>query len=324
MPKRALAIGLSILVLVLLVIYYEIGPKPRRELVRVVTPPSIIASLPVWVADRERMFENANLDVAFVDVTNSRMMVEAMLAGNADVLPAVSLVDLTAVGSPGNQALMHMVMYSHSRMRKQPAFESILVGTGSTTSTLKDIEGKKVAVYPGISSELAVRHFLKVNGVDSSRVTFVKLPPQEHEPALLKGDVSAIHVYEPFRSASLENRKTRELTGSIYASFTDPSAIGTSAIARSFLRNRPEVAQRFLEVWDRAVVFIRENPGEARRILQEKLGLSNAVAQSATWVDATTTRETDFTVISNTVRTAQEASIISEAFQLEKDMVYVP
>lgn len=321
MNKKISIALLFVVVIGLLFAYLKVGPPPEKEVIRVVTPPAIIASLPIWIAEKEQMFTKRNLVIELIHVTNSRLMVEALLAGNADVLPAVSLADLATTGGPGNLALMHVMVYSHSRMKKKPPFEAILVPTGSRISTLKDLEGAKFAVYPGMTSELAVRYYLKLNHVDPDKVTFVKLPPPEHEPALMRDDVQAIHVYEPFRTAGLQNNKARELAGSVYAELNEPSAIGTSAISRRFYRDKKDVAERYLDVWNEAVQFIRTRPDEAREILAERLGLPKPIALEATWVDATTTEETDFDTLNATVSSAIKAGIIPESFILEKDMV---
>jgi len=178
-----------------------------------------------------------------------------------------------------------------------------------------------VAVYPGMTSELAVKHFLKASGVDVEKVKFVKLPPPEHESSLLRGDVHAIHVYEPFRTLSLQNGKTREISESIYASLNEPSGIGCSAISRNFYRTNPKTANKFLDAWDEAILFIRNNPEESRRILSKRLSLPESVGKNATWVDATSTSETNYKILSETISSAKSAGIVSGDFDLEKDMV---
>lgn len=321
MNKKGMAAILVALVILLFIVYTRIGPPPTVKTVRVVTPPAIIASLPVWIAEEKGMFLNRGLNIQLVDLTSSPLMVEAMLAGNVDVLPAVSLVDLVNTGGKGNIALLSSKIFSHSRMKKIPPFESILTSTGSAISNLKGLEGKRIAVYPGMTAELAVKYFLKSNGVNPEKVRFIKLPPPEHEPALLRGDVDAMYVYEPSRTFSLQNGKARELSGSVYASLNEPSAIGCSAISRNFLRADPAAAEKFLGAWNEAILFIRNNPAEARSILSKKLKLPEAVAASATWVDATKTDETSFQMLSDTVASFKSAGIIPDEFYFEKDMV---
>ncbi|HHJ18483.1 MAG TPA: hypothetical protein ENJ84_01415 [Gammaproteobacteria bacterium] len=321
MRKQFFVYGLAVLVVALAFAYIRIGPPPEAP-VRLVTPPAIIASLPVWIAEQEGFFDKRNLKIEFIDLTNSKYMVETLLAGNADVLPAVSLVDLATTGGPGKFALLHSRIFSHARMKKNPPFEAILVGAGSTLNTLSDLADNSIAVYPGMTSELAVRHFLTEAGVDVMKVKFVKLPPPEHERALLRGDVQAIHVYEPFRSLSLSNGKARELFGSVYASLNEPSAIGVSAISRDFERANPVAAAQFLAAWDDAVRFIRDHPQDARKILAEKLGLPDEIAEKATWVDVTTVAETSYDTLKQTTISAVAAGIIPEGFVFERDMVY--
>ncbi|MBF0415214.1 MAG: ABC transporter substrate-binding protein [Magnetococcales bacterium] len=318
MKNRIIAIVLFILVIALGITYIYIGPP---QSVRVIVPPSLIASLPMWVAEHENIFSKKNIQVEFIQLTSSSNMVDAMISGNADVLPAVSLHNLVTGGTRDNQALMQVIIYSHSRMRKSPPFDSLLTNTSTSISTLRDLVGKKIAVYPGTTAEMTLRHFLSINNINSDEVTYVKLPPPEHEPALLRADVAASFSYEPYRSVSLENGKTRELYGSIYASLSEPSAIGVSAVSRSFYRNKTESAKKFLDAWDEALMYIRSNPKSARKILADKLGLSDSIAANATWVDATTTNETDFHIVDNTISAMKNAKMIPLDFILERDMV---
>lgn len=187
---------------------------------------------------------------------------------------------------------------------------------------MRDLCGRRIAVYPGMTSELAVKYFLRRNNVNVDNINFVRLPPPEHEQALLRGDVDAIHLYEPYRTASISSNRTRELCGSIYASFNDPSAMGVSAISRKMLTDNPKLAKRFLLVWNQAVQFIRENPEKARLIMANKLALPTNVARHATWVDVTKTNECNFDTINQTIRSCQNAGIISRSFLFEKDMIY--
>ncbi|WP_411725265.1 ABC transporter substrate-binding protein [Methyloglobulus sp.] len=321
MNKKTIVAILMALVIALFVVYVRIGPPPVVKTVRVITPPAIIASLPVWIAEEKGMFLNRGLNIQLVDLTNSQLMVEAMLAGNVDVLPAVSLADLVNTGGTGNIALLQVKIFSHSRMKKIPPFESILTSTGNAIGNIKELEGRRIAVYPGMTSELAVKYFLRSSGVNQENIRYIKLPPPEHEPALLRGDVDAIHVYEPFRTLSLQNGKARELAGSVYATLNEPSGIGCSAISRNFYRDKTDAAEKFLDAWNEAIDFIRDNPAEARKVLSQRLGLPETVAASATWVDATKTDETSYQILSDTVSSAKSAGIIPDGFYFEKDMV---
>ena len=245
-------------------------------------------------------------------------MVQALVDGDADVLPAVSLVDV--VNSGVRSGLKKPLIFSHSRMRAEPPFESILVLRGSSYSTLRDLEGQRIAVYPGITSKSAVAHFLERNGLETSGIEFFPLPPPEHILALQRGDVVASHIYEPFRTQNLQAGRTRELSGSIYAFLQEGSAIGVSALSAKFAKDREDAAMRFLKAWDRSIAYIRDQDKEARAILAKHLKIALDIAESSTWVDATTSTEVDQAAVISTAKLFQELGVIDSAAILDESM----
>jgi len=311
--SRLALFGAAVLAIIAVVLYL-IAPAKTRDVVRVVNPPSIIASLPHWVAEERGFYKEAGVEVKAIAVSSSAVMAQAITSGDADVLPAVSLLDvLTSQG----QALNRPLVFSHSRMVKNPPFESILVPHASTLTTAKDLAGKRVAVYPGATSTEAVKLFLRENGVDPNTVTFRPLPPPEHITALERADVDASHLYEPLRTQALTGHLCRELVRSVYASLNEPSAIGVSALSSRFAVDHPNAARRYLQAWDRSVTFIRDHPDDARGILARRLNLPPAVAQSATWVDATLLKELDINTLSRTVATVQKMGLLPAGFDTD-------
>jgi len=306
--SKLMLFGAVALAIVAVVLFIVVPPK-TRDTVRVVNPPSIIASLPHWVAEERGFYRDAGIEVKAIAVSSSALMAQAITSRDADVLPAVSLVDVLA---NQGQALDRPLIFSHSRMVKDPPFESILVLTGSKLATFKDLAGKRIAVYPGATSTEAVKLFLRENGVDPISVVFRPLPPPEHITALERGDVDASHLYEPLRTQALAGKLCRELVRSVYAYLNEPSAIGVSAISSRFAMERPKAAQRYLEAWDRSIIFIREHPDEARAILAQRLKLSPDVAKSATWVDATLLAELDMNALSLTVATVKKMGLVPD------------
>lgn len=300
-------LALAGIVAIISIIAFFVVPPRTRDTVRVVTPPAIIASLPHWVAEERGFYREAGVDVTAIAVSNSAVMAQAITSRDADVLPAVSLVDVIA---NQHRALDRPLIFSHSRMVKNPPFESVLVLTGSTLVTFRDLAGKRVAVYLGATSTEAVKLFLRKNGVDPSSVIFRPLPPPEHIAALERGDVDAAHLYEPIRTQALGGNLCRELVRSVYASLNEPSAIGVSALSARFVSEHPKVTERYLEAWDRSIIFIREHPDDARAILANRMALLPGVAKTATWVDATRYSELDLDALSRTVATVKEMGLV--------------
>ena len=307
---------LGLVAVLLLANYFVTNPPPVD--IRVVAPPEIIASLPHWVAEDEGFYDDENITVHTVSLTNSALMVQALSADDADILPAVSLVEV--LNSVAGSTLPPQI-FSHSRMRLSSPFDSLLVSQGAATATLRDLPGKRIAVYPGTTASETLRHFLSDNNIDSESITFIPLPPPEHVMALQRGDVTAAYVYEPTRTQLLQSGRTRELYGSIYASLNNPSAIGVSVVSSRFVQERREVADRFFRVWDRSIQFIRTDT-RAHAILATRLGISEGVAKAATWVDVTQLRELDIEVVRQTAQLFQEIGLVDSTVVVDGSLFF--
>ena len=210
---RKITYSLFLLAIILLIIYLLI-PEKRIDFVRIVTPPLIIASLPHWIAEDLNYYNDAHLDVKTHSYNNSGEMIGSLYAGDADFLPAVSLVDV--VQASHFKGPDRTIIISHSRMRPSPPFEGIIVPVGSDIATFKDLENKSIGVYPGVTSEATVKYFLSLNGVDVSKINFLKLVPPHHLGALMRGDIDASHSYDPFKTRFILDGNARVLGDSLY------------------------------------------------------------------------------------------------------------
>lgn len=316
---RKITYGLSLIATLLLIVYLVI-PETKIVTVRIVTPPLIIASLPHWVAEELNYYTDEHLDVKTTSYNNSAGMVGALYAGDADFLPAVSLVDV--VQASYFKGSDRAVIISHSRMRPSPPFEGLIVPVGSDISTFLDLENKSIGVYPGITSAATVKYFLEKNGVNVSKIKFIKLAPPHHLGALMRGDIAASHSYDPFKTQFIANGSARALGDSLYGSLNNPSAIGVSVISSDFLKNNPAGARKIALVWNKSIDFIRNNPKKAREILARKLKLKSNVAKDAVWVDATRTDEISIADVKATIATMQQAGVIDKQANLSNKSFY--
>src|SRR5436190_10503471 len=130
--KRVLFALVSVVVL-LVIVNYLLKPPVTYD-IRIVTPPSIIPSLPHWVAIERGFYKDAGLKVLNIDVTSSTLMVQALTSGDAEILPAVALVDVVNAKASPNRPLI----FSQSRLKVEPPFDAMIVMRGSLISNLKE------------------------------------------------------------------------------------------------------------------------------------------------------------------------------------------
>ena len=291
----------------------------ERIPVRIVILSNIIPTLPHWVAMDQHLYEKEGLDPQVFSFTSSSEPVSAMANGDADFLPGVSMLDLLKAIE---KLHFHPIIISHCRINMQRPFESLIVPTSSQISTLQDLEGKTIAVYPGQTSEAVLRHFLSHKGVNIRNITFRPLPPPQHLQMLQTGEVDCAHTYEPFRSAALEGTKMRELYGSIYASLTEPCPIGGTAISYKLWNEKPEVAKKLIRVWDRAILFTREHHDEASRILQQQMNLTPSVAEKTTWMDLSLSQEVSAEMVGKLAQIYRDMGFLDASFEFDEHLVY--
>lgn len=263
--------------------------NPPAAEVRVGYPP-IVASLPVFIAEDAGLFKESGVGATLVPFTSSNDMVNALVAGQLDILPAVSLIPLVhlEIQQPGTVRL-----FSHSRMAPERAFDSIIVLKESSVRGLPDLASRKIGVFPGTSAANMLKAFLTKHNVDAGGVTFVQMPPPSHLASLDSGAVDALFTYEPVTTAAAMTDKYRTLFGSVYADLQAPCPIGASAISRRYERDHAGDAGRAVAAIDNAVLKMRASPEWQQRLLPSKLGFSSDIAGRVNVVDVTLSSELD-------------------------------
>jgi ABC-type nitrate/sulfonate/bicarbonate transport system substrate-binding protein len=262
---------------------------PRRDatLVRVAYPP-IMASLPLFIAEEGHLFDQARLQVKTVSFSSSNDLVNALVAGEADVLPAVALVPLVhlEIQHPGK-----FRVFSHSRMRPGNSLYRITVKENSPVRGVQELRGKKLGVFPGTSATKLLSAFFKKQGVDPQEITFVQLPPSAQLSSLESGAVDAVFAYEPL-AATLPDRY-RSVYTSVYADLVDPCPLGVSVIARDFERHHPELAKRTTSVFLKGIALMASKPAEAQALLPKFTKMAPETAARVNVADITLTDTVD-------------------------------
>lgn len=250
----------------------------------------IIPSLPLFVAQEQQLFEKGSLQPKAIVLGNSNDAVNAMLAGQADILPAISLIPIVhlEIQSPGRVRL-----FTHSRMSDQNSLDKVIVRDSSPLRTVGDLGGKKVGVFPGTAPSHLLAAFFKKHGVDPATVQMVPLPPQAQISSLESGAVDALFAYEPVTTTALVHGGYRQLFGSVYADLLNPCPVGAGVVSRDFERKHPERAARAVAALQQGLDFMAAHPAESRALLIKHVKLSPEVAARVNVADVTLTNQPD-------------------------------
>lgn len=256
--------------------------------VRVAYAP-VVLNLPLFLALDRGWFVDANVQVHPISFTTANDMINALIAGQVDVVTGVSLVPVTNLEAEGPGRIR---VITHSRMDAAHPYDGIVVRRESPVRRLSDLAGRKVAVYPGTTAANLLKAFLGGEGISVDSVELVALPPSSHISALQTGAVDALFAYEPTLTMALHSG-ARLLHGSVFVSLLDPSPISGSVIARAFERANPGEASAFIAVLDRAILAIRRAPDSARTSLLGHTSLSDSLIGAVNLVPDVTSAETD-------------------------------
>ena len=260
----------------------------RHGRVRIAYLP-VMASLPVFVAEDQQLFAKQGLRSQAVSFGTSNDMVNALVTGQIDVLPAVALVPLIhlEIQHPGK-----VRVFSQSRMRRENSTYRIVVRGDSQFVSLQQLAGKKIGVFPGTSATRLVSAYLKRKSVDPAGITFVQLPPSAQVASLETGAVDALFAYEPVALIS-EPGRYRTLSNSVYAELVEPCPLGVSVLARDFERSSREMSSKSVSAIQEAIAFMGAHPEKAKSLLPQFTKMTPAMASRVNVADMTLSNVVD-------------------------------
>jgi len=228
----------------------------------------IASGLPLYVGLERGIFKDAGLNVEGAKFASAQQVAEAMIAGrvhgsaNGTASAALALAEITSpnlfkiiCSNPSNRTLV---------------LDEFVVPKDSPIKAISELAGKRVASGPGIQNVTLAKIILEKNGIANPQVT--ELPIGQHVPALAAGQIDAVYTLEPTGTAGRLKGLTRVLEPGVIAKYVlgDPDAPwfgGSASITTAFLKDRPDLAKRYVTAYAAAVDWVRKNPAESRKHL---------------------------------------------------------
>jgi NitT/TauT family transport system substrate-binding protein len=207
------------------------------------------------IADEKGWFEDAGLNVELVDTNDDYFgSLKSMVDGNIDVNMFVlyDLIDFNAQGAD-------LVSVINSDI--SAGADTIIARNG--IERVADLKGKRIGLQQGSFSQYMLEVVLERNGLIRNDVIYVETKAEDITP-LVNGEIDALVVFEPFASEAVDKANGRK----IFDTSEIPGLIpDVMAFHKSFVDERLEDVQAFVNVWHRTTEFIRENPDEAFGII---------------------------------------------------------
>jgi NitT/TauT family transport system substrate-binding protein len=222
-------------------------------------------SLPLFVAEDQDFFLQNGLNVTFKIYDVGLNAATGLVNGEVDM------------ASPVAEYVMVGKIFDHKQIQAIASIDRVdyafVIGRKDHgIEQVSDIRGKKIGVVRGTILEFQLGRFLELNGVDPADVTLVpgKLP--ESASAIVKGDVDAVMSIPPF-AASIQEQLGA--TAAAWSAQNSQPFYSLVLADQAWIREHPQVVERFLKAMKQAEEFIIEQPEEAKGILQKKLNFSD-------------------------------------------------
>jgi ABC-type nitrate/sulfonate/bicarbonate transport system substrate-binding protein len=235
----------------------------------------MVSSLAHFVARDKGFYEEEHLDVEANPIKTSNLMAQDLVGGHIDVAIELSLIPLLKQLEASKGAAK---VFSVSRITSENGFDGVVVKSSSVITNLAMLSGKKVGVFPGTTAKKTFERVFRARYPDLSLPTFLDMDPSVHIQALERGDLDALHSYEPTLTLGIVKQGFKRIHTSIYADQYSPNPIGVAAVNARWLEQNTKTARALFAALDRAVVFMQRNPSEARSILSRATKLDESVA----------------------------------------------
>jgi NitT/TauT family transport system substrate-binding protein len=147
---------------------------------------------------------------------------------------------------------------------------AVVSSTKTDIKTIKDLRGKKVAIWPGSTQEVVILERLKAEGMTVKDIQPIRLPFSDMAPALARGDVDAYVGAEPGPGISLANGAGR------IVEYPYSTAIGSLNMVwgtrADTIEKNPELVRLMMDIHRRATEYAMANDNAKVEMAVQKLG----------------------------------------------------
>ncbi len=230
---------------------------PRKKITFAYTTSPNVAL--VHIAFKNGYFAEEGLDATPQSHTFGKLALDAVNEGKADL---ATVGDTPFVFSVMNGRRITAVAVIGSSNRNA----AIIARQDRGIVNPSHVRGKKIGVTPGSTSDFFLHSFLLYHGIDEKQVIRIGMNPDEVAEALDTGKVDAAATWNPHL-----RRLQKKLGGNGVVFFGEPlyTEFFCVAAAQEYVNRNPETVMKVLRALIKAETFVKQRPGDARRLVSE-------------------------------------------------------
>lgn len=229
----------------------------------------IMQTFAYYVALEEKLFENAGLEIESVRFQSPNQIIDSLVSGRADAGAPGAAAGIAVIAEGQFPGTFKVFGLQGGGIKVNRINDGLIVANGSPIKTFADLRGKSLGHLPGIQWRTMSRHVVRQAGLDPDKdVKFSDLAVGLQVQAVVAGTIDATLSLEPVGSIAVALKEAkRAITNPMSMAVSDPFYSGVSLLTTKFMKERPAVAKRFVEVIDEATRLAEENFDKYRPIL---------------------------------------------------------
>jgi NitT/TauT family transport system substrate-binding protein len=238
----------------------------------------IVDVAPLYLGREKGFFKEERLTIQPQLAEGGAAIVPSVVSGDYEVgfSNATSLIIAASRGLP-----VQMIAQGSTGGPKptaKEAYDGVLVKSGSSIRSPKDLEGKTIAVNTLQNvGPLTINNALQTAGADYRSVKYVEIPFPDMNAAIATGRVDAGWMVEPFVTQG-----TGQGHRAVLYPFEETAAnltVATYFITKRYAEQNADVVDRFVRAMNRSLRYAQTHPDEVRRIVRTYTKIPAAAAE---------------------------------------------
>jgi ABC-type nitrate/sulfonate/bicarbonate transport system substrate-binding protein len=226
--------------------------------------------LPI-IAEQKGLMVKEGLNAKRQDIQTGKLVFDAIISGNLDIGITTDTNIAFIKFQPAKLKVVAVIA--------EKSDDAIIGRKDKGITNAKQLEGKKLGVTFGTSSQAMAISYLQSKGVNISKVTFVNQPPPALQAALTRGDIDAAALWQPLRF----NTKIALKDTAIELRDNPPHKARVLVVVREdYAKTHQKEITQFLKAMIDAEEYAKKNQQEVQGILSKEVGIPANVL-SASW-----------------------------------------
>jgi ABC-type nitrate/sulfonate/bicarbonate transport system substrate-binding protein len=215
-----------------------------------------------FVADEKGFFKKEGLDIELIYTQGGRYSLDALLAGSAEAANIVG-ENVGYYGYTGGRDLKVLSVIISSTSN------AIVARRSAGISKPEDLEGKRLAISPGTTSDVFSRRFMDVHGIKN--VQIIRVQPNAMQMTVLAKGADAAATWDPFIS------NIAKQLGKDAVVFYEPASTYLGymflAVSPAWERAHPQAVRKLENAYQMAAEFAARNPEESQAIVARRASM---------------------------------------------------